>query len=602
MLPMRADFFGDTLVGPTILQWGTEEQKRAFIPRILDGTIAWCQGFSEPDAGSDLASLTTRATLDGDEWVVSGQKVWTTQAQFADYIFLLARTDPEAPKHQGISYLLVPMKQPGVEVRPIKQIDGSSEFNEVFFADARCPVQNVVGGVNNGWKVAMTTLGFERGASSTTGHRRFQKELDQVIEEARRCGRITDPTVRQGLAHAWSKVKIMQINGYRSLTDALHGTHHAAALGAMHKMLWSEYHQHVMDLAVDVLGMEGQILTGSDDTDDAFRRSRPRRHRLPGERPPGLVLLQPVGDHLGRHGRDPAQHRGRARARLAEGAAAGLSQPRRQPASRQARPGCHTAQVTVVVAPRGHRPEAGRAQDGRQRVVLVPAQLEHEPPATPQQPRGVGDDPAHQVEAVTPAVEGPSRLVATDVGGEEAQVRGGDVGSHRRHDVEHPVAERTTEIARHRRDAVAPGAGGGAEIDVHTHNRGRGDRCPEVHGHGPGPGAQVGGAPPGGKQRRGESRQRLALEARDIDTGIDAHGLAAEPHRPHDPRQRLTLFAPAHPRFERAGVGCGPDELVRLLVGGHASGCGQPVDNCGQLRTRGGHSPSVAHGAVRLSV
>ena len=213
--PMRADFFGDTLVGPTILQWGTEEQKRAFIPRILDGTIAWCQGFSEPDAGSDLASLKTRATLDGDEWVVSGQKVWTTQAQFADYVFLLARTDPDAPKHQGISYLLVPMKQPGVEVRPIKQIDGSSEFNEVFFADARCPVENVVGGVNNGWKVAMTTLGFERGASSTTGHRRFQKELDQVIEEARRCGRATDPAVRQGLAHAWSKVKIMEINGFR---------------------------------------------------------------------------------------------------------------------------------------------------------------------------------------------------------------------------------------------------------------------------------------------------------------------------------------------------------------------------------------------------
>ena len=137
--PLRADFFGDTLVGPTILQWGTEEQKKTFIPRILDGTIAWCQGFSEPDAGSDLASLKTRAELDGDEWVINGQKVWTTQAQFADYIFLLARTDPDAPKHAGISYLLVPMKQDGIEVRPIKQIDSSSEFNEVFFENARCP-------------------------------------------------------------------------------------------------------------------------------------------------------------------------------------------------------------------------------------------------------------------------------------------------------------------------------------------------------------------------------------------------------------------------------------------------------------------------------
>jgi len=168
----------------------------------------------------------------------------------------------------------VPMKQDGIEVRPIRQIDGSAEFNEVFFAGARCPRDNVVGGVNNGWKVAMTTLGFERGASSTTGHRRFVKELDHVIDEARRMGRADDAEVRQGLARAWSKVKIMQINGYRSLTDALHGTHHAAALGAMHKMFWSEYHREVMDLAVDVLGLEGQILTA--EHDDALM-ARPRR-------------------------------------------------------------------------------------------------------------------------------------------------------------------------------------------------------------------------------------------------------------------------------------------------------------------------------------
>ncbi|HVC69856.1 MAG TPA: acyl-CoA dehydrogenase family protein [Acidimicrobiales bacterium] len=261
--PMRADFFGDTLVGPTILQWGTEEQKQEFIPKILNGTISWCQGFSEPDAGSDLASLKTRAVADGDEWVVSGQKVWTTQAQFADYIFLLARTDPDVDKHQGISYLLLPMKQPGVDVRPIKQIDGSAEFNEVYFTEARCPRGNVVGGDNNGWKVAMTTLGFERGSSSTTGHRRFQKELDTIIASAKLRGRNTDPQIRQGLAHAWSKVKIMQINGFRTLTDALHGSHHAAALGATNKMFWSEYHRETMNLAVDILGLEGQILTGT---------------------------------------------------------------------------------------------------------------------------------------------------------------------------------------------------------------------------------------------------------------------------------------------------------------------------------------------------
>jgi alkylation response protein AidB-like acyl-CoA dehydrogenase len=260
--PLRADFFGDTLVGPTILQWGTEDQKRRFIPGILDGSITWCQGFSEPDAGSDLASLKTRAEPDGDELVVSGQKVWTTQAQFADYIFLLARTDPDVEKHAGISYLLVPMKQPGIDVRPIAQIDGSAEFNEVFFTDARCPKDNVVGGVNNGWKVAMTTLGFERGISATTGYRRFARELDTIIEAARERGKNRDPLIRQRLAAAWSAIKIMQINGYRTLTDALNGTHHAAKLAACNKMFWSETHQRTMELAMDILGMDGQVLRG----------------------------------------------------------------------------------------------------------------------------------------------------------------------------------------------------------------------------------------------------------------------------------------------------------------------------------------------------
>jgi alkylation response protein AidB-like acyl-CoA dehydrogenase len=260
--PLRADFFGDTLVGPTLLQWGSEEQKQQFIPGILKGEIAWCQGFSEPDAGSDLAGLTTRAELDGDEWVINGQKVWTTQAQYADYIFLLARTDPDAPKHAGISYLLVPMKQPGVEVRPIEQMDRSAEFNEVFFTNVRCPEANVIGGVNNGWKVAMTTLGFERGTSSTTGHRRFKKEFDEILELARQRGLDSDLLTRQRLARSWSKIKIMEINGYRTLTDALQGTHRTAALGACNKMFWSEMHQASMLLAMDILGMEGQLLMG----------------------------------------------------------------------------------------------------------------------------------------------------------------------------------------------------------------------------------------------------------------------------------------------------------------------------------------------------
>ena len=281
--PMRADFFGDTLVGPTILQWGTEEQKKEFLPKILSGQIAWCQGFSEPDAGSDLASLKTTAELDGDEWVINGQKIWTTQGFVADYIFVLCRTDKDAPKHKGISYLLCPMRQEGIEVRPIEQIDGSAEFCEVFFTNARCPKDNVVGGVNNGWNVAMTTLGFERGTSATTGYRRFEKELDLIIEKARANGAAADPLVRQRLAAAWSKVQIMRINGLRTLTAVVQDRKDfgVAALGATNKLFWSEYHQEVMKLAMDILGMEGQILTGDPSVEEAVpgygaRRTNPR--------------------------------------------------------------------------------------------------------------------------------------------------------------------------------------------------------------------------------------------------------------------------------------------------------------------------------------
>ncbi len=265
--PLRADFFGDTLVGPTLLQWGTEAQKREFLPKILRGQIRWCQGFSEPDSGSDLASLKMTAVLDGDEWVINGQKVWTTQAQYADYIFLLARTDPAAPKHKGISYLLVPMRQPGVEVRPIVQPDGTAEFNEVFLDDVRCPKDNVVGGVNNGWQVANTTLGFERGSSATTSYRRFEKELEEIIARARAAGVLSDPRVRQRIARAHTTVQIMKVNGWRSLTTALTGRKDpgVAALGASNKMFWSEYHRDVMELAMDVWGLDGLLLTGAND-------------------------------------------------------------------------------------------------------------------------------------------------------------------------------------------------------------------------------------------------------------------------------------------------------------------------------------------------
>jgi alkylation response protein AidB-like acyl-CoA dehydrogenase len=260
--PMRGDFFGDTLVGPTLLKWGSEEQKREFLPGILQGRTRWCQGFSEPNSGSDLASLKTSAVLDGDEWVINGQKVWTTQGHHADYCFLLTRTDPDAPKHKGISYILVPMRQDGVEVRGITQPDGTAEFTEVFFTDARAPKDNVVGGVNNGWKVANSTLAFERGQSATTGYRRFAEELRLMREAAEANGRIRDPLVRQRLMEYHTKVEILRINGLRNLTATITGAKDpgVVALGATNKMFWSEMHQAAMELALDIHGADSMLV------------------------------------------------------------------------------------------------------------------------------------------------------------------------------------------------------------------------------------------------------------------------------------------------------------------------------------------------------
>ncbi len=261
--PMRADFFGDTLVGPTILMNGTEEQKKYFLPRIMSGEMSWCQGFSEPDSGSDLASVKTTAVADGDEWVINGQKVWTTQAQFADYCFLLARTDPDVKKQAGISYLLVPMKQEGIEVRGITQPDGTAEFNEVFFTDVRCPIENVVGGLNNGWKIANDTLGFERGMSATTGYRRFAEEFRLMAEKAEENGAINDPLIRQRLMTYFTKIQILRFNGLRSLTATLNETRDPAVtvLGVTNKMFWSEMHRDALELCLDIWGNEAFIST-----------------------------------------------------------------------------------------------------------------------------------------------------------------------------------------------------------------------------------------------------------------------------------------------------------------------------------------------------
>ena len=211
------------MLGNTLLLMGSEEQREYYLPRVLSGEDTWCQGYSEPNAGSDLGNVGLKAQLDGDQWVLNGQKIWTSAGHLADHIFTLARTDPEAPKHKGISFLLVDMRQPGVEVRPIKMINGDSEFNEVFYTDALCPKDNVVGGVNNGWAVAMTLLGFERGEAAATMPIRFQAEIDRLVVLAAERGLTKDPVIRQELMKAYAKVQIMRYSGMRVLTQFLKG-------------------------------------------------------------------------------------------------------------------------------------------------------------------------------------------------------------------------------------------------------------------------------------------------------------------------------------------------------------------------------------------
>jgi hypothetical protein len=255
------DTFGIQMVGNTILHWGTDEQKSHFLPRILSGEDIWCQGYSEPNAGSDLANVGTRAELDGDEWVINGQKIWTSAGHLANWIFVLARSNPDVPKHKGITFLLVPIDQPGVEVRPIKMMTGDSEFNEVFFTNARTAKANVVGGVGNGWSVAMTLLGYERGEAAATTPIAFRIEFDRLVSLAKEKGRDQDPLIRQRLAQAFIKVEIMRYLGMRTLTRFLAGGHPGPE-DSTFKLYWSEYHKIVSELAVDILGAEAMTPSG----------------------------------------------------------------------------------------------------------------------------------------------------------------------------------------------------------------------------------------------------------------------------------------------------------------------------------------------------
>jgi alkylation response protein AidB-like acyl-CoA dehydrogenase len=255
------DVFGIQMLGNTLLQWGTEEQKQHYLPRILSGDDKWCQGYSEPNAGSDLGNIGTRAVLDGDEWLINGQKIWTSAGHLADHIFVLCRTDADVAKHKGISFLLCDMRQPGVEVRPIRMISGESEFNEVFFTDARVPKDHVVGGVNNGWGVAMTLLGFERGEAAATLPIRFKADFERLLALAREYGVTHDARYRQRLAQAYTMTRIMDFSGKRVLTKFLAG-HHPGPDGAISKLFWSEFHLKETELAMDIMGMAGTVPTG----------------------------------------------------------------------------------------------------------------------------------------------------------------------------------------------------------------------------------------------------------------------------------------------------------------------------------------------------
>jgi alkylation response protein AidB-like acyl-CoA dehydrogenase len=267
--PARVGPMGEQLLGPTLLMFGTGEQKTRFLPGILAGTQLWCQGYSEPDAGSDLAAVKTRAELRDGEWHVDGQKVWTSLAQFADWCFLLARTDPSAPRHRGLSYLLVPMHQPGIDVRPIVQLTGTSEFTEVFFDDARAAAADLVGAPGDGWRVAMGTLAVERGVSTFGQQLGFQREFEAVLAEARRNRSIDDPDIAARIADAWIGLQVMRFTAQATL-----GTPAGATPGTeanIAKLLWAPWHQRLGELAVDVVGADATQAGPEYDLTDAQR-------------------------------------------------------------------------------------------------------------------------------------------------------------------------------------------------------------------------------------------------------------------------------------------------------------------------------------------
>jgi alkylation response protein AidB-like acyl-CoA dehydrogenase len=254
--PSRMNHLGEELLGPTLIAFGTSAQQQRFLPRIRAVKELWCQGYSEPGAGSDLASVSTSAVLDGDEWVITGQKVWTSLAHVADWCFVLARTEPGSHRHHGLSYLLVPMRQPGVEVRPIVQLTGTAEFNEVFFDGARTAADLVVGKPGDGWRVAMGTLAFERGVATIGQQVGFRRELDALTQLARQTGALDEPVLREKLARARLGLEVMRAHAMRTLDSAEPG---AASVA---KLVWANWHRTLGELAMEVRGAASLVHDG----------------------------------------------------------------------------------------------------------------------------------------------------------------------------------------------------------------------------------------------------------------------------------------------------------------------------------------------------
>jgi len=265
--PPMANVLGLGLIGPTIIAFGTDAQKTRFLPKILSAEEIWCQGFSEPNAGSDLAALGSEGKLDGDHFIVNGQKIWNSYGWAADWCELVVRTDPNVEKHKGLTVLLADMKSPGVEVRPLKQMTGESEFCELFFRDVRVPVSNVIGKVNDGWRVAMGTLMHERGTFGAGLQVNYRRNFNRLVEIAHHMKRTGDPLVRQKLAQAYTEIEVMRCNQMRAFSR-INETGVPGPEGSIQKIFWSELNQRFQQMAQEIMGPYGQLAHGSADAFD----------------------------------------------------------------------------------------------------------------------------------------------------------------------------------------------------------------------------------------------------------------------------------------------------------------------------------------------